>query len=159
MQTFCVRGIANRACVSPLTKSTSIRSGLTCPVFFGLFLKPCGRERQREEQAASELLAARERTLLTFTRGSVPFRVRIVGPPFRVRTDGWSRGVVGRVIKSHTVYRWRRGGEGRGDRDACAHNRPCSRLGSGLRRCLTSLHFASCSIVADGGSGSSRPVA
>lgn len=32
--------------VSPLTKSTSIRSGLTCPVFFGLFLKPC-RGRQR----------------------------------------------------------------------------------------------------------------
>lgn len=31
---------------SPLTKSTSMRSGLTCPVFFGLFLKPC-RGRQR----------------------------------------------------------------------------------------------------------------
>lgn len=33
---------------SPLTKSTSMRSGLTCPVFFGLFLKPCrGRQRHR----------------------------------------------------------------------------------------------------------------
>lgn len=78
-----------------------------------------------------------------------PVRVRIVGPRFRVRTDGWSPGVVGRVIKSHTVYRWRRG-----DRDTRAHNRPCSRLGSGLRRCLTSLYSALCSMVANGGSGS-----
>lgn len=34
---------------TPRTKSTSIRSGLTCPVFFGLFLKPCrGRQRGAE---------------------------------------------------------------------------------------------------------------
>lgn len=34
---------------TPRTKSTSIRSGLTCPVFFGLFLKPFrGRQRGAE---------------------------------------------------------------------------------------------------------------
>lgn len=40
---------------SPLTKSTSMRSGLTCPVFFGLFLKPCrGRETQSERHTKTQ---------------------------------------------------------------------------------------------------------
>lgn len=46
---------------SPLTRSTSIRSGLTWPVFFGLFLKPCrGRQRARvaDVKAGSHVNAA-----------------------------------------------------------------------------------------------------
>lgn len=57
--------------ISPLTKSTSIRSGLTCPVFLGLFLKPCrGRQRRRVSLRTSNASQLRK---LGYKRSSCKF--------------------------------------------------------------------------------------